>query len=688
MWQRRDIAEAVRTADKGGPPYAIAQQPLAAAGQSPSEQVWLLAAGDLLDRFRRMRGDAVHHQVGWSGHGLAVEVAVERALGKALVNYDLAQFNAACRASAVAGIEHGQMLAEWLGAWSDPADGYLTLDPVAIDRVWAALRRLWEAGHLRHELRVGPVCPRCATPLSAAEASRRSVEREANAAWLCLPRIEDGQAQDAYLLAWTPDAWNVFGMVTLAVHPKADYVVVELPVGASHSPQRLVLAEAALDRALHGSYRVLRRLPGKALRGARYRPLFTFLPASKGANQVMLSESVPLDRGSGVMLVSPAFDPLSLEVAAAHKVPLPELIDQGGRLGDAAGPWHGLSPLDAEPLLLEELRTRGLLFYEEAETRSQALCPYCETALLPLARPVWLVGSWNVGRDRAWGVPLPVWSCDRCGRETCVGGIAELLALSGKSGPVRTGQDTGQLDPYRPAVDRLSFPCERCGGTMHRVSPVLDPALEAAVLPWASSPQPGPADAAVGLGDRELGWLGDVTEMAALVRGSLAWGQAVTLPGGQIGTEWDQRQPTPADALRWAAYTGTTPDQAEHDFLRPLWAWVTRQTGSQDTAEVASPRSEVEQGTNSARLQARLRQAIATVTEGLEACDLSRATRELASLAGDLSDPTMTEQPQIEAVETLSRLLAPFIPHLAEAIYQASGDTATSVHLTGWPAVS
>jgi len=666
----------------------IAQQPLAAAGQTPAEQVWLLAVGDLLARYRRMRGDAVHYQAGWSGHGLAVEIVVERALGPALAAYDLGRFNAACRASAVEAIERSQALAAWLGAWPDPADSYLTLDPAAIDKVWAALRRLWEAGQLRQELRIGPVCPRCATPLSAAEASRRSAKREAHSAWLCLPLIEAGQVQDAYLLAWIPAAWTVFGLVALAVHPQAGYALVELPMGEGYSPLRLVLAEAALERAVHGPYRLVRRLPGKALRGARFRPLFTFLPASKGANQVVLNESVPLDRGSGVMPVSPAYDPLSLALAAAHNLPRSELIDQGGRLTDAAGAWRGLMPLDAEPLLLEDLRTRGLLFREETETRAQALCPYCDTPLLPLARSVWLVGLWSVGRDRAWGTPLPVWACDRCGHEVCVGGIADLLVLADRSGAARTGLDSGQLDPHRPAVDRLVFRCEPCGGTMRRLSPVLDEAWEVAVLPWALSPEPGPADVAIGLGDRELGWLGDLTEMAALLRGSLAWGQAVTLPEAGIETAWDQRQSAPADALRWAAYTGVTPDQAEQDLLRPLWAWVYRQTGSQDAEITLPPQPGAAEGMGGDQVLARLRQAVSTVTEALEECDLPRATRELTALAGDLSGlyaPQPSER--AGAIDMLSRLLAPFVPHLAEAIYQAGGHT-TSVHLAGWPALS
>ena len=658
----------------------VAQQPLAAAGQSPCEQVWLLAVGDLLARYRRMRGDAVRHQVGWSGHGLAVEVAVERLLGPALASYDLTRFNAACRASAVERIETGQALAERLAVWPDPADSYLTLDPAAVDKVWAALRKLWEAGQLRQELKVGPVCPRCGTSLSAAEASRRSTEREAWSAWLCLPRIEDGQAEDAYLLAWTPAVWNVFGLVALAVHPQTEYVLVELPTGRGFSPLRLVLAEAALDRALRGPYRLVRRLRGKALRGARYRPLFTFLPASEEINQIVLSECVPLDRGSGIMSVSPAFDPLSLQVAAAHKLPVPELIDQGGRLTDAAGPWRGLEPLDAEPLLREELRGRGLLFREESETGLQALCPYCETSLLPLARSVWQVGLWSVGRDRAWGVPLPVWSCDRCGQQVCVAGLADLAA--------RTGLDVGQIDPHRPAVDRLVFVCERCEGTMRRVSPVLDAALETAVLPWALSPEPGTADVAVGLGDREIGWLGDLTEMTALLRGSLAWGQAVALTEEGIPAGWDQQPLTPADALRWAAYTGTTPYQAEAN-LWAVWNWIHEQTDSLDTVEAGSlPWPGAEQKGCGDRLQARLLQAVLIVTEALERCDLPRATGELAALAGDLSGACVTERSErAGAIEVLARLLAPFVPYLAEAIYQTGSRTA-SVHLAGWPAVS
>ena len=63
----------------------------------------------------------------------------------------------------------------------------------------------------------------------------------------------------------------------------------------------------------------------------------------------------------------------------------------------------------------------------------------------------------------------------------------------------RTGLQVSQIEPYRPAVDRLVFPCESCGGTMRRVAPIVDAAFEDALLPWAMASRPGPADLAVGL---------------------------------------------------------------------------------------------------------------------------------------------------------------------------------------------
>jgi isoleucyl-tRNA synthetase len=686
FWRRHEVVEAFCTSRRSRSPYLIYQQPLFAAGQSRSEQIRLLASANLLARYRTMRGGAVHCQLGWLCDGLPVEVAVERSLGSAAVGYDVARFNAACRAAALDGVRQGEALAERLGVWCDLDEAYQSLTPQSIGMVWGALRRLWDAGRLRQERLVAPVCPRCATPLSATEAARRSAEAETRAVWVRLPW--DGEP-NAYLLAWTPVPWTLVGMVALAAHPDASYVVVEVPGrenappgNAGTQPARLVLAETALDRTLTGDHRVVRRLSGRSLRGTRYHPPFTFRPADEGADRVVLHRDVPLDRGTGLRPVTPAFDSLSLAQAEVHDLPIPQLLDDWGALDDVVTPWRGLSPLDADPLIVGDLRARGLLFQTRAETRPRPLCPYCATPLLSLTRPVWLLetpsGPWIIGRDRPWGVPLPIWTCAKCGKNQCVAGPDDLAR--------RVGLEVDQLGPLRPEVDQRSFACESCAGTMRRVAAVVDAAFVAAVLPWSATPQPGPADLAVGLGDRDLGWLGDLSEMAALLRGSVAWSQALALPESEPEATGDLEPLPSADALRWAAYTGATPDQAEREFLRPLWRSVLSILDSPYAPEQEEP------GKGAALLDrwllARFNRALSAVTHALDAGQPQPAAAELATLIEDISDWYVPHRSDggSRVLAGLSRLLAPFVPYLAEAIHRQSGGRgAESVHLAAWP---
>jgi isoleucyl-tRNA synthetase len=679
FWHRHRVPEASRAARRQGSPYVIYPQPLPVASRSWSDQLRLLATTDLIARYRTMRGDVVRCQMGWACHGLPVEIAVEGSLGPALAGYDLVQFNAACRHVSMEGIRQGENLAERLGVWLDPEDIYQTMSPQAIGLVWRALRRLWEDGRLKQERRVVAVCPRCATPLSSSQATHKSVESEGTAVWLCLPW--DGEP-NAYFLVWSQIPWMLPGLVALAAHPDATYVLVELLADQDQPGIRLLLSEAALDQNFVGSYRVVRRLAGKSLRGSGYRPPFTFLPSSEVANCVVLSESVPRDRGTGLLPVTPASDAWSLALAETSNLQIPQFLDDRGNLDDRVAPWRGLSPLHAEPLIVENLAMRGLLYRQEPLVRSSALCPYCNTALLPSTRTVWLLetaaGPWILGRDRAWGTPLPVWVCQDCGAMVCLAGLDDLAH--------RLGLETDQLDPHRPAIDRLALSCESCGRVMHRVPEVIDETFEAAMLPWAMGRQPGPADLAVGVGD--------LTEVAALLRGSLAWEQAIALSESELETDPNRARAWPGDVMRWAACTDTDLGYAEPEFLRPLWRLF---ASSQAQSEGRLPEGDPQSGVpayGSATIElfdrwlwARLNQGIRTVSERLDACELRPAAVELWSLLADISEwyvPHRSLVP-VELYQVLSRLVAPFVPYLAEAIYREIEGGQKSVHLAGWP---
>lgn len=676
FWQWYGIAEAARTLRVDGATVQLVQQPAEVAGDCWLDQVRLLATADLLARYHTMRGRAVAWCAGWSCHGLSVEVAVEQALQSASGRYDLERFNAACRQTVAAGLERATAWAERLGVWPEPACTYTTLEPQSISALWGMLRRLWDAGRFRQEQLVAPVCPRCGTPLSASEAARRTVEVEATAAWVRLPW--DGEA-DTYFLAWAEAPWMLIGLVALAVHPGASYLLVERRDHPDRPPMRLVLAEQTAERVLQAGYRVVRRLSGRAFRGTRYRPLFTFVPTDQGTGRVVLSTEVPLDRGAGIWPVTPAFESLSLGMARHHRLAVPSLLDEWGSLGSPVTPWQGLVPFDAEPLLLEDLRARGLVVQEQRLRRAQAHCPYCDARLLPLARSVWQVdtedGPWIIGRDRPWGAPLPVWACDRCGKQTCVAGLDDLAH--------RTVQDASSIEAHRPAVDRLTFACDTCGGTMRRIPEVADAAFETAVNALARAREPEPADMVVGL-DGRGSWSDLLQKTSGLLAGAVAARRSMFPPEVQAGPSWDPVRPSLSDALRWAAYAGTTPDHAERSFLRPLWQ-IALALSTQQTSDAETPPDSELLGR---WLRARVAQAVGVVTDALHNGDLSRATSELVALVDEvvrLDLPCQTVGGG-GVLDTLSRLLAPFVPHLAEAMHRQTALRAgDSVHLAHWP---
>jgi isoleucyl-tRNA synthetase len=495
------------------------------------------------------------------------------------------------------------------------------------------------------------------------------------------------------------------GMVALAVDPDADYALVELAGEEGAPSEQLLLAERAVKDTLTGEFRYVRRIRGRALADVQYHPPFTYVPSSRGVGKVVLSRQVPPDRGTGLLAVMPGFDDLSLALARASDLPIPDLLDDRGYLGNAVVRWRGLSPLVAEKYLIENLRERGLLFREEVGSEARSLCPYCDTPLLPLIRDVWQVpaqrGPWIIGRDRAWGVPLPVWCCQRCGEQTCVAGLDELAH--------RTGLDPMKIEPHRPAIDGLTLPCHACGGSMRRVEAVVDAAFEAAVLSLSSWPSPALHDPAsqaaavtddqeevqgmvVTLGDPDLGWIGDLENTATLMQWPRGWRQAVSVE--EDGREADGERErddgpgAPADTQRWAVYTGVTPALAEGGFLLPVWRLAMDLVTGADHDQKQGKERPTGDALLDQWLMACLHESTWIVTRALDAGDAQRAAETVTRLLGDLSlwHRLSEGRGHRVAASVLSQLLAPFVPHLAEAVHRRlTKGTGQSVHLGNWP---
>ena len=168
----------------------------------------------------------------------------------------------------------------------------------------------------------------------------------------------------------------------------------------------------------------------------------------------------------------------------------------------------------------------------------------------------------------------------------------------------------------------------------------------------------------VGLRHNHLSWQENLADMASLLRDSPTWEQAVALPEIGVVTPWDLERSWPSDALRWPTYTESTPELAERNFLRPLRRLVAELLGAE--AQNALSRRAKVQDLIGRWLMARVQQAISEVTRALDAGEPRLAAGELDGLVRELSHWKATYGTECarNALGSMSRLLAPFAPHL------------------------
>ena len=282
FWKERRIFERSMEQTKGGPRYVFYEGPPTANGLPGIHHVLARAFKDLFPRYKTMRGYYCLRRGGWDTHGLPVELEVEKELGftsKAdIERYGVAEFNRRCRESVFRYVKEWETLTERIAFWIDLQNAYITLSNEYIESVWWILRQFWDRGLLYQSYKVVPYCPRCGTPLSDHEVALGYREdTEDPSVYVKFPlRDEEG----TYFLVWTTTPWTLPGNAALAVHPEATYVMVEQELDGTR--ERLILAEALLEKALKGEYRVVARMPGRELAGLRYRQDRAFLRAEGG----------------------------------------------------------------------------------------------------------------------------------------------------------------------------------------------------------------------------------------------------------------------------------------------------------------------------------------------------------------------------------------------------------------------
>ncbi|HEY3313571.1 MAG TPA: isoleucine--tRNA ligase [Anaerolineales bacterium] len=775
FWKKEKIFEKSLSTREGGPEYVFYEGPPTANGRPGVHHVLARAFKDMFPRYKIMRGYHVSRRGGWDTHGLPVEIEVEKRHGfvnkHQIEEYGIAKFNEECRKSAFDYIQDWERLTDRIAFWVDLKTAYITYTNEYIETVWWILRQFWDKELLYQGFKVVPYCPRCGTPLSDHEVALGYDEAVDPSVFVRLPLMDEPGTS---LLVWTTTPWTLPANVAVAAGADIDYVKVQHPM-SDGGTEKLILAQALLEKVFRGEeVKVLDTFKGKKLKGTRYKPLFTFLPPEKPAHFVVLGDFVTTEDGTGLVHIAPAFGADDMKVAMEYDLPIIMTVAPDGTFIPEVTPWRGVFVKDADESIKTDLNNRGLLFRAESYTHTYPFCWRCKTPLLYYAREAWYIRTsqfkdklvklnqsinwvpehlrdgrfgnwlannidWALSRERYWGTPLPVWECEDCRHQHCIGSLEELSQL--------TGRDMSKLDMHRPYVDSVHFACHECGGRMTRVPELIDVWFDSGAMPYAQWHYPFenkqlfeqqyPADYISEAVDQTRGWFYSLHAISTMLFENVAF-KNVLSPGliqdaegrkmskslGNIVEPWDVLNIHGADALRWYLYTATPPGNerrfsvdlvgdALRTFTLPLWnvfsffityanldGWKPEQARSVDLAY-----SNLDKW-----LLSELNALVDDVTRAYETYDPTGATRPIEKFVENLStwylrrsrrrfwksesdtDKQAAYATLYTALVTISKLIAPAMPFLADEIYQNMVRTfdphaPESVHLAAWPSV-
>jgi len=768
FWREHAVFEASTAARVGAQPWTFYEGPPTANGMPGTHHIEARVFKDVFPRFHTMKGKYVTRKAGWDCHGLPVEIAVEKELGFSgkgdIEKYGIAAFNDMCRDSVTRHVDAFTTMTNRMGFWVDFDQAYWTMAPEYVESVWWSLKEIWKKGLLVQDHRVAPYCPRCGTGLSDHELAQGYETVTDPSVYVRFP-ITSGELANlgAALLVWTTTPWTLVSNTAIAVHPDVDYVVAEVTV--EENREVLVVAEPLLS-ALSGEVKILKTLKGKELEHTKYqRPLdLVEIPDS---HFVVLATYVTTEDGTGLVHQSPAFGADDLAVCRGYGLPVVNPIAPDGTFLSDVPLVGGVFFKDADKILVKELKSRGVLYKHQPYEHPYPHCWRCHTALIYYAQPSWYIRTtsikdalirennqtdwhpetiktgrygdwlnnnidWALSRNRYWGTPLPIWRCEEK-HEICVDSLAELGALA--------GQELSNLDPHRPFVDDIKFPCATCGQTMTRVPEVIDCWYDSGAMPfaqWGYPHKPGsvekfqaayPADFICEAIDQTRGWFYTLMAIGTLVfdKGSyksvLCLGHILDKDGRKMSKHvgnviepislMDQHG---ADAVRWYMLAAGSPWSARrvgHDAISDVvrktlltyWNTISFHTlyAQSSNFELSQIPAIKDRTMMDKWILSELNSLIQEVDKAYEEFDSQLAGKALARFIDDLSNWYVRRSRRRfwdgdvsalgtlhECLVTLTQLLAPMVPFITEHVWQelvkaADPKAADSVHLTNFP---
>ena len=451
-WESRGIYAKLREQARGRPRFVLHDGPPYANGAIHIGHAVNKILKDIIVKARTLEGFDAPYIPGWDCHGLPIELQVEKKHGRAGGKLDAAAFRAACRAYAAEQIELQRRDFKRLGVLGDWEHPYLTMSSRYEAQQIRALGHIIRNGHVYKGVKPVHWCLDCRSAL--AEAEVEYAERTSPAIDVGFPVAELADLARRFtltperlgrepveLVIWTTTPWTLPANQAVALGESLRYALLETEIGGAR--RRLVLAteliEACLARYGAREPRVLAQVEGRELEGLQLQH-----PFQARRVPVILGEHVTLDAGTGAVHTAPGHGQEDFAVGRRYGLAVVNPVGNDGRFLPDTPLVAGLRVDEANPVLIETLRTHGRLLAHVPLTHSYPHCWRHKTPVIFRATPQWFIGmdtnglrahalrdittvewtpawgeqriasmievrpDWCISRQRLWGVPIPL----------------------------------------------------------------------------------------------------------------------------------------------------------------------------------------------------------------------------------------------------------------------------------------
>ena len=439
-WESIDLYHYVLEQREGCPVFVLHDGPPYANGHIHIGTALNKILKDIVVKYKTMRGYRTPYVPGWDTHGLPIEHQVSLELGEKIKTMSPSDIRKKCEEFALKFVDVQREEFKRLGVRGDWDNPYITLKPEYEVKILEVFKALVEAGNVYRSTKPIYWCPRCRTALAEAE-----IEYKDHVSPSIYVKFKSVEEPDLFVVIWTTTPWTLPANVGIALHPDYPYSVVRV------GKERWVVARQLLDAFFRevgvNSYELVGELRGQDLEGKEFEhPLF-----EDRRSRVILADYVSMETGTGCVHIAPGHGEEDFVYGhLRYGLPVLSPVNEEGVFTEGAGKYRGMFIENANEIIVDDLRKKGLLVHASKVTHSYPHCWRCKGPVIFRATEQWFISvdkndlrkrvleeiekvkwipewgknrirsmveerpDWCISRQRVWGTPIPAVRCREC----------------------------------------------------------------------------------------------------------------------------------------------------------------------------------------------------------------------------------------------------------------------------------